>query len=66
MEGKHYECMKISTGKTEGKKPFVRPRHRWEDNIKMDLIEIGWKSVDWIQLAQKRHKGLFSMELVSS
>jgi hypothetical protein len=31
-----------------------RPRHRWEDGIRMDLREIGWESVDWIQLAQDR------------
>jgi len=36
----------------EGKRPHWRPRGRWEDNIKMDLQEIGWKVVDWIDLAQ--------------
>jgi hypothetical protein len=41
-------------GKPEGKRPFVRPRHRWEDGIRMDLREIGWGSVEWIQLAQDR------------
>jgi hypothetical protein len=39
-------------GKPEGKRPLGRPRHRWEDGIRMDLREIGWGSVDWIQLAQ--------------
>ena len=38
-------------GKLEGKKPFGRPRSRWENNIKMDLTEIVWKSSDWIDLA---------------
>ena len=33
---------RILVGKTEGKRPFVRPRRRWEDNIKMDLEEVGW------------------------
>jgi hypothetical protein len=33
-------------GKPEGKRPFRRPRHRWEDNIRMDLKEIGWEGVD--------------------
>jgi hypothetical protein len=33
-------------GKAEGKKPFARPCCRWEDNIKMDFIEIGWEGVD--------------------
>jgi hypothetical protein len=36
---------KISVGKPEGKRPLGRSRHRWEDNIKMDLKEIGWKDV---------------------
>jgi hypothetical protein len=39
-------------GKPEGKRPLGRPRHRWEDGIRMDLREIGWGSVVWIQLAQ--------------
>jgi hypothetical protein len=41
-------------GKPEGKRPLGRPRLRWVDNIKMDLIEIGWDGVDWIELAQDR------------
>jgi len=40
--------------KPEGKRPLGRPRRRWEDNIKMDLREIGWEDVDWIHLAQDR------------
>jgi hypothetical protein len=38
--------------KPEGKRPLGRPRHRWEDNIKMDLQEVGCGGVDWIELAQ--------------
>jgi hypothetical protein len=38
----------------EGKRPLGRPRCRWVDNIKMDLREIGWDGVDWIELAQER------------
>ena len=38
-------------GKSEGKRPLGRPRHRWGDNIKMDLKEVGW-GMDWIDLAQ--------------
>ena len=34
-------------------KPFGRPRCRWVDNIKMDLQELGWGDMDWIELAQK-------------
>jgi hypothetical protein len=39
-----------------GKRPLGRPRGRWVDNIKMDLLEIGWGGVDWIALAQDRDK----------
>jgi hypothetical protein len=38
----------------EGKRPLARPRHRWVDNIKMDLREIGWDGGDWIDLAHDR------------
>jgi hypothetical protein len=38
----------------EGKRPLGRPRRRWVDNIKMDLREIGWNGMDWIDLAQDR------------
>jgi hypothetical protein len=44
----------ILVGKPEGRSPFGRPRHRWEDNIKMDLREIGFWDVDWFHLAQGR------------
>jgi hypothetical protein len=39
-----------------GKRPLVRPIHRWVDNIKMDLLQIGWSAVEWIDLAQDRDK----------
>jgi hypothetical protein len=42
--------------KSEGKIPLGRPRRRWEDGIRMDLREIGWGSVEWIQLAQDRYR----------
>jgi hypothetical protein len=45
---------RILVGKPEGKRPLGRPRRRWVDNIKMDLGEIGWDGVDWIDLAQDR------------
>jgi hypothetical protein len=41
-------------GRPEGKRPLGRPRRRWEDNIKMDLMEIGINGVNWIQLAEDR------------
>jgi hypothetical protein len=46
----------VLVGKPEGKKPLGRPRHRWVNNIKMDLVEIGWSGVNWIGLAQDRYK----------
>jgi hypothetical protein len=39
-------------GKSEGKRPLGRPRRRWVNNIKMDLREIGWGGLDWIDLAE--------------
>ena len=41
-------------GKPEGKRPLGRPSCRWEDNIKMDLQEVGCRDMDWIKLAQDR------------
>jgi hypothetical protein len=47
---------KTSVGESEGKRPHGILRCRWEDNIKMDLREIGWEGVGWIHLAQDRDK----------
>jgi hypothetical protein len=44
----------ILVGRPEGKKPLGRPRRSWKDNIRMDLREIGWGGMDWIDLAQDR------------
>jgi hypothetical protein len=46
----------ILVGKPEGRRPLGRPRHRWEDKIKMDLREIGFGDVDWIHLDQDRDR----------
>jgi hypothetical protein len=43
-------------GRPKGRRPLGRPRRRWEDNIKMDLQEVGW-GMDWIKLAQDRDRG---------
>ena len=58
----HVACMgkgrgvhTILVGKPEGKRPLRRPRHRWEDNIKMDLQEVG-RGEDWMELAQDRDR----------
>jgi hypothetical protein len=47
---------RLLVGKPEGRRLLGRPRRRWVDNIKMDLLEIGWGGVDWIGLAQDRNK----------
>jgi len=47
---------RILMGKPEGNGPLRLPRRRWEDNIKMDLQEVGCGSVDWIGLAQDRDR----------
>jgi hypothetical protein len=57
----HVACMgegrdvyRVLVGRPEGKRPLARPRHRWEDSIKLDLREIGIDGANWIQLAQDR------------
>ena len=45
---------RVLVGKLEGKRPLGRPRRRWEDNIKMDLQEVGCGGMDWIELAKDR------------
>jgi hypothetical protein len=50
--GEKKSAYRILVGRPEGRRPLGRPRHRWEDNIKMDLQEVGWEGMDWIELAQ--------------
>jgi hypothetical protein len=52
--GEERKVYKVLVGKPKGKRPPGRPRHRWEDGIRMDLREIGLGGVDWIRLAQDR------------
>ena len=47
---------RVLVGKPEGKRPLGRPRRRWEDNIKMDLEEVGGGRGDWMELAQDRDR----------
>ena len=47
---------RVLVEKPEGKRPLGRPRGRWEDNIKMDLQEVGGGCGDWIELAQDRYR----------
>jgi hypothetical protein len=46
----------LLVGKPEGRRPLGRPRHRWIDNIKMDLLEVGLSVMDWIGLSQDRYR----------
>jgi hypothetical protein len=43
---------RVLVRRPEGRRPLGRPRRRWEDNIKMDLQEVGWGGMDWIDMAQ--------------
>jgi hypothetical protein len=49
--GERRGVYRVLLGKPEGKRPFARSMHRWDDNIKMYLKEVGW-GMDWIDLAQ--------------
>jgi hypothetical protein len=55
MEEKR-KAYRLLVGKPERKRPLERPRHRWVNNIRMDLGEVGWGDVDWIGLDQDRDK----------
>jgi hypothetical protein len=54
--GQERKVYKTLVGNPEGKRPFGRRRRRWEDRIRMDIREIGWGRVEWIQLAQDRDR----------
>ena len=61
--GVHVACKRegrgvhrVLVGKPEGKRPLGRPRRRWEDNIKMDLQEVGGGRGDWMEVAQDRDR----------
>jgi hypothetical protein len=47
---------RVLVGKPEGRRLLGRPRRRWEDNIKMDLLEVGCGCVDWMELAQDKDR----------
>ena len=55
---------RVLVGKPEGKMPLVRPRHRWEDNIKMDLQDMVCGGMDWFELAQDRDRRRALMNVV--
>jgi hypothetical protein len=54
--GEKRNVYRLLVGKPEGKRPLGRPRRRWTDNTKKDLLEIGLSVVDWIGLAQDRYR----------
>jgi len=54
--GERRGVYRVLMGKPEGKRPLGRPRRRWDDNIKMDLQEVGCRGMDWIELAQDRDR----------
>jgi hypothetical protein len=49
--GEKRNAYRLLMGKPQGRRPLGRPRRRWVDNIRMDLVEVGWGDVDWIDLA---------------
>jgi hypothetical protein len=54
--GEKRHMYRLLVGKPEGERPLGRPRCRWIDTIKMDLLEIGWSVVDWTGLVQDRYR----------
>ena len=54
--GERREVYRVLVGKPEGRRPLQRPRRRWEDNIKMDLEEVGCGGMDWIDATQDRDR----------
>jgi hypothetical protein len=54
--GEKRNAYRILVGKPEGKRPLARPGRRWDDHIRMDLREIKWGGMDWIDLAQDRER----------
>jgi len=54
--GERRGVYRVLVGKPEGQRPLGRPRHRWEDNIKINLQEVRCGGMDWIKLAQDRHR----------
>ena len=56
MYGEKRGTYRVLVGKPEGKRPHGRTRRRWENNIKMDLQELGCGGMDWIEVAQDRNR----------
>jgi hypothetical protein len=54
--GEKRKAYRLLAEKSEGKRPLGRPKHRWVDNIRMDLVEVGWGVGDWTDLHQDRDR----------
>jgi hypothetical protein len=54
--GEMMNAYRLLVGKPEGRRPLGRPRRRWLDNIRMDVVEVGWGDVDWIGLGKDRDR----------
>jgi hypothetical protein len=54
--GEKRNAYRLLVGKLGGRRLLGRPTHRWVDNIRMDLLQLGWDDVDWIGLAQDRNR----------
>jgi hypothetical protein len=52
--GRQEKCLRVLVDRPEGKRPLGRPGHGWEDNIKVNLQAVGWRGMDWIDLADDR------------
>jgi hypothetical protein len=64
--GERRGACKVLVGKPEGKTPLGRPKFRWEDNFKMELREVGWRGMNWIDLAQDRVRWLTLVNAIIS
>jgi hypothetical protein len=54
--GEKRNTCRLLVGKPEGKRPLGRPRRCWVNTIRMDLVEVGWRDVDWVGLAENRDR----------